>query len=222
LLNQKTDNLVNLILSLTKGEKRNFSLIAKKASRDIILYQKLYEHILYYKKYDAELILKKLPQIKKSQLSNITANLYKQILRSLRDIHKENYLEIKAREHFDFAKVLYAKGQYIIKNLQLTDQLSNLSLMMYGKYLQLGVVRDETERQELTTFIEEHIPPNIEAIELDFYQRLYLYQSYVWYYTMLQDFAKYYKYAQRWVNLFDANPEMQKIEIQVSLCIFWS
>ena len=267
MLNQKTDNLVNLILSLTKGEKRNFSLIAKKASRDIILYQKLYEHILYYKKYDAELILKKLPQIKKSQLSNITANLYKQILRSLRDIHKENYLEIKAREHFDFAKVLYAKGQYvaslemlnkvkalatkinkqplaylalsfekhiesqhvtgsmspkaivlvnesknIIKNLQLTDQLSNLSLMMYGKYLQLGVVRDETERQELTTFIEEHIPPNIEAIELDFYQRLYLYQSYVWYYTMLQDFAKYYKYAQRWVNLFEANPEMQKTE----------
>ena len=263
----KSDHLVELITTLTKSEKRNFSLKAKQAGRSQLLYQALYEHVLKYESFDEAMILKRIPQIKKSQLSNLKANLYKQVLRSLRDIHKENYLEIKAREQFDFAKVLYAKGQYksslemlekvkklarrikklpleylalsfekhiesqhvtgsmspkaivlaresehMIKKLGLTDSLANLSLLMYGKYLQLGVVRSERERQEVTAFINQHLPPAMKARELTFYQQLYLYQSYVWYHMMLQNFAKYYQYAKRWTELFGDNPEMRQIE----------
>jgi len=241
--------------------------MAKKAGRSQVLYQELYNYVVKHGTFDEEDILRKLPNIKKSQLSNLKANLYKQVLRSLRDIHKEGYLEIKAREHFDFAKVLYAKGQYnaslemlakvkklarrtqklpleylahsfekhiesqhvtgsmspkaivlvdesraMISELQLTDQLANLSLLMYGKYLQLGVVRSEVEQKELTDFVQEHVPAGLQQHKLSFYQQLYLYQAYVWYYIMLQNFAKYYQYAQRWTNLFEANPEMTQIE----------
>jgi len=43
---------------------------------------------------------------------------------------------------------------------------------------------------------------------LSFYEKLYLYQSYVWYYLIIQDFLMCYKYAQKWVDLFQMNPHM--------------
>lgn len=229
-------------------------------------YVALYKHILKHGSIQEDILLEKNPSIKKTQLSNLRANLYRQVLRSLRDMHKEDYLEIKAREQFDFAKILYSKGQYrasldmlqktkalarrinkqpleylalhfekhiesqhvtgsmalkakqleadstaIIDGLLLTNELSNLALLMYGKYLELGLVRNKAEQASLAEYFRQ-ILPDTRGIELDFYQRLYLYQSYLWYYTMVQDFAKYYLYAQRWAELYETHPTMQKIE----------
>lgn len=264
--NTNTDHLTTLILGLTKSEKKNFRLQTKKAGRAVLLYEKLYNHILHYKQYDELLVLKRIPEIKKSQLANIKANLYKAVLRSLRDLNKENYLEIKAREQFDFAKILYTKGQYRasleilqkvkelaariynqpleylalsfekkiesqhitgsmstkaiqlerdsvskIEDIALQDQLSNLSLLMYGKYIKLGIPRSMEEIEELQEFFFEKIP-NTPVEEMGFYQKLYLYQSYVWYYRMIQDFANCYRYAQRWVELFETESKMKHFD----------
>ena len=234
-----------------------------------MLYLELYNHIYKYGKWDDALIQKKLPQIKRHQQANLKANLFKQILRSLKDIHKEHYLEIKAREQFDFAKILYTKGLYkasldmlnrvkllatrtnklplvylaldfekhieaqhvtgsmspkaillsdeskaILDRLQLTNKLSNLSLLMYGKYLEIGLVRSEKDLEELKHSFEHKLTPYLE-MDLDFYQKLYLYQAFVRYYIMIQDFAKYYLFAKRWVSLYEENLEMRKIETVV-------
>lgn len=258
-----TAHLVQLILGLTKSEKKNFRLMARKAGKSVLLYEKLYNHILHTETYDEGQILKKIPEIKKSQLPNLKANLYKAVLRSLRDLNKENYLEIKAREQFDFAKILYTKGQYrasldmlqkvkelasriynqpleylaisfekhiesqhvtgsmspkaieleeeskaIIESISIRDQLSNLSLLMYGKYLQLGILRNEEEIAELKTYFDSKLP-QVAYESLDFYHKLYLFQAYVWYYRMVQDFVKCYRYAQRWVELFEEEPQMK-------------
>ena len=45
-----------------------------------------------------------------------------------------------------------------------------------------------------------------------FYEYLYLYQSYCWYAFIRQDFLQYYRYSQKWVNLFKASPHMIAIE----------
>lgn len=260
------DHLVTLILGLSKSEKKNFRLIARKAGKSQLLYEKLYDHILHYQVYDEAHILKKIPQIKKSQLPNLKSNLYKVILRSLRDLNKENILEIKAREHYDFAKILYSKGQYrasldmlqkvkelaaqlyreplqylavsfekhiesqhvtgsmspkalqlekesiaLIQSISIRDALSNLSLLMYGKYLQLGILRDKEEQEGLKAYFDSKMPA-IQLEELDMYQRLYLYQAYVWYYRMIQDFVKCYTYAKRWVDLFEVYPTMKRFD----------
>jgi hypothetical protein len=47
-----------------------------------------------------------------------------------------------------------------------------------------------------------------------FYERLYFYQSHAWYGFIQQDFLTYYKNCQRWVDLFDKEPFMIKIEPQ--------
>jgi len=45
-----------------------------------------------------------------------------------------------------------------------------------------------------------------------FYEKLYLYQSFVWYAFIRQDFLTYYRYTQKWVDLFEKEPFMVTIE----------
>ncbi|MDF1696099.1 MAG: hypothetical protein P1U56_09720 [Saprospiraceae bacterium] len=259
----KNDNLLTLIRSMTKSEKRNFKLIAQKTGSKEKLYVQLFDHLDKYQTFDEVLILKKLPLIKKSQLSNLKSTLCHHILIALRDINRKEYPEIKARERFDFAKVLYAKGQYrasldmlqtvkamaaeinlkpleflalnfekiietqhvtksmspkayelatqsnsLIENLSLSNELSNLSLLLYARYLENGYVKNAEEYNDLHKYFHS-ILPVVEVQELDFYQKLNLFQSYVWFYHMSQDFANYYRYALKWVNLFEEFPAMK-------------
>jgi len=45
-----------------------------------------------------------------------------------------------------------------------------------------------------------------------FYERLYLYQSYCWYAFIRQDFLMYYRYARKWIDLFEEQPFMKTVE----------
>ena len=80
---QKTDDLLVLINSLTKGEKRNFRLFAGRnsSSEGSHFFLQLFDVLDKKGGYDEASILKKIPAIKKSQLPNIKAHLYK--LRSI-------------------------------------------------------------------------------------------------------------------------------------------
>jgi len=91
---------------------------------------------------------------------------------------------------------------------------SNMSIRLYGLYLKVGYARNEKDLFMVKEFFNSNlIPHNIE--HMSFYEKLYLYQSYVWYYLIIQDFLMCYKYAQKWVDLFLLNPEM--IEVQTDL-----
>jgi len=45
-----------------------------------------------------------------------------------------------------------------------------------------------------------------------FYEKLYLYQSFCWYAFIRQDFLMYYRYSQKWIDLFDEQPVMKEVE----------
>jgi hypothetical protein len=45
-----------------------------------------------------------------------------------------------------------------------------------------------------------------------FYEKLYLYQSYCWYAFIRQDFLMYYRYSQKWIDLFEVQPVMKEVE----------
>jgi len=269
---QQTDHLVQLILSLTKAEKRHFRLFAtRNQASDDILFLQLFDMIEKQRGYEEALILKKIPQIKKRQLSNLKAHLYKQLLMSLRLLSKNNYRDVEIREKIDYAKVLYVKGlyrqslemldktknlamrfkqyilaleiiefekliesQYITRSINtraeaLTEEanqvtsivsrthlFSNLSLQLYGLYLKVGYVRNEKEHFFVKEFFNANLP-KYQIEELNFYEKLYLYQSYVWYHHTSQDFLHCYKYAQKWVDLFEEEPEMLELEAPLYL-----
>ncbi len=256
------DKLVALVNSLTKAEKRSFRLfVNRNPSAGDSLFMQLFDLILKQPNYDDQLAVQKIKGLKKSQLSNLKANLFKQILTCLRLIERNKVPEIQVREQIDQAKILYEKGLYkacleildkakkqalsinyetlamsilyfekriesqhitgsmsekadelsqqsnsLLENISLTNTLSNASLLLYGRYLRHGYVKNKAEYEQLTAYFEELLP-EMDSNNLGFYQKLYLYQSYVWYHNMSQDFLNYFKYSLKWVDLFESFPE---------------
>jgi hypothetical protein len=269
---KQKDSLFQLIKSLNKAEKRHFKLYSRRnAATGDPLFLKLFDFLDRQKQYQEEAIYMKVPDIKRSQLANIKSHLYKQLLVSLRLLHRSQNIEILVREYLDFAQILYAKGLYrqsltlldraknkaveinlhslaleiisfekLIESQYVTGSMapkaeelasssfslakktmgetrfSNLSLELYGVYLTMGYARNKTDLDYANNFFREHLPPHDER-EMSFFEKLYLYQSYVWLYNISQDFARQYRYSQKWVSLFHANEEMIPYQIPLYL-----
>ena len=111
--NRSKDELFQLIKTLEKAEKRNFKLYVRRnsAADDLKIIQ-LFDALDKMEHYEEEGLLKRNPDIKKQQLSNLKAHLYKQILASLRIIRQEDNIDIQLHEQLDNARVLYNKGLY--------------------------------------------------------------------------------------------------------------
>jgi hypothetical protein len=265
--NRSTDAVFQLVKSLEKSEKRNFKLYVKRnSSSDDLKIIRLFDAMDKMDRYDEEQLLKKNKSIKKQQLSNMKAHLYRQILASLRLINDENNIDIQLHEQMGHARILYNKGLYLqslkvldkmkelarqhnqitylqqvlffekkIEALYITrsmqdradqlaheaeevndrlsiiSRLSNLSLQLYSWYIQHGHARGEQDNAAIEEFFQKNFPGNVEQYK-GFYERLYLYQCYCWYAFIRQDFLQYYRYTQKWVDLFTEQPIMISIE----------
>lgn len=122
-----SEHLIELINSLSKAEKRSFKLYAKRnSSHEILKFLLLFDHIDKTFNYSDADALEKIPEIKKEQLSNIKAHLYKQILVGLRMLNSGKYTQIEIREHIDYAVILLNKGFYqqALKQLEKAGQLA--------------------------------------------------------------------------------------------------
>ena len=75
----------------------------------------------------------------------------------------------------------------------------------------MGHARDEKDVNAVKMFFEANLP-QYDVRHMNFYEKMYLYQSYGWYGFILQDLLMYYRYAQKWVNLFEHEPFMKTIE----------
>ena len=139
--NQK-NHLFELIKSMTKSEKRQFKLYsgrfqANSESKFLTLFNLLEK----MDEYDEDQILSS-PDISKSQLSNLKANLYKQILTSLRLIPQHQTYPVKLREQLDFATILYNKGLYR-QSLKVLDKTKSLAIELEEKQMMYEVIEFE-------------------------------------------------------------------------------
>ncbi len=265
--NRSTDALFQLIHSLEKSEKRNFKLyVQRNSSSEELKIVQLFDALDKMEEYDEAQLLKKNKGIKKQQLSNIKASLYRQILSSLRLIKDEHNIDIQLHEQMDHARILYNKGLYlqslkmldrmkevarahnqvtyllqvlffekkiealhITRSMQdraerltsevdevnarlvMTSRLSNLSLLLYSWYIRNGHARNARDEKALRQFFDQHFPPGA-AEAKGFYERLYLYQSYCWDAFIRQDLLSYYRYTQKWVELFEKDKFMIEVE----------
>jgi len=265
--NRSTDSLFQLIHSLQKSEKRNFKLyVQRNSSNNDLKVVQLFDAIDKMSAYDENVLINKTSSIKKQQLPNIKAHLYRQILSSLRLLESTENIDIQIHEQLDFAKILYNKGLYHqslrilekiketarasnqinfvievlilekkietlhitrsmqdradelsrdvnISNDQLVKQskLSNLALQLYSWYIKNGLARNKEDENEIEDYFDRHLTDEIKNPE-GFYEKLYFDQSYCWYAFIRQDYLMYYRYTQKWVNLFLDEPVMIQIE----------
>jgi len=124
---EKTDALFLLVKSLTKSEKRQFKLYAGRlggnSEKNFIALFSILDKLDVF---DEKQILLK-TNIKKQQLSNSKAHLYRQILVSLKlnPIHQNAKMQV--REQLDFATILYNKGLYR-QSLKILDKAKGIAL----------------------------------------------------------------------------------------------
>jgi hypothetical protein len=97
------------------------------------------------------------------------------------------------------------------EQLSLVNKLSSLALQLYSWYIQNGHARNEGDVKELKAFFEASMPLNAKNAE-SFYEKLYLYQSWCWFAFIQIDFLQYYRYCQKWVDLFEKYPAMLPVE----------
>lgn len=123
----QTDQLFRLIKSLSKSEKRNFTIYAKRIqSSESLYFIQLFEFLDKQKTVTDKAILAGLTGIEKSQLSNLKRHLYKQIMTSLRMIHIQRNSSIQVREYYDYSKILYGKGLYL-QSLKIVKKAQDLA-----------------------------------------------------------------------------------------------
>ena len=266
----KTEDVFNLVKSLSKAEKRTFRIYANRVQDDgDLMYLKLFDVFEKLKTFDEKQIKTQIKNLDQSQYANLKRHLYQQILISLRLVHKERKANIKIREQIDFAYILYGKGLYmqalkilakakvlarkhqndislltifefektihsrhitrskskpilqlvnetaeLSKSLSQRISLSNLRLTLHKFYVEKGHVHNQKEYEEIEKYFKDKLPISINANH-GHMEKVYLNQSYVWYFYILNDFKKCKNYAKKWVNIFKESNELQNRDVNL-------
>ena len=148
------DNLFLLVKSLTKSEKRQFKLyVGRLGVNTDSKFLNLFNILDKASVYDEVAILKT-GIVKKQQLANVKAHLYKQILISLKLNPSHQNIRSQIREQLDFASILYHKGLYK-QSLKILDKAKDVAIQNEEKNLAFEIVELEKiiESQYITRSI---------------------------------------------------------------------
>jgi len=108
-----SDPLFRLIKSLSPSEKRYFKIFfGVDKSAEEANFIKLFNLIDKQDDYDEQKIFEQEKSFKSSQISNMKAHLYRQILQSINSYNPNNDIEIKIREVLNHTNILYNRALY--------------------------------------------------------------------------------------------------------------
>jgi len=209
---KKNKNLLKQQLSNAKAHLyreilNSLRLIRNDENIDIQLHEQLdFARILYNKGLYLQ-SLKTLDKIKENARSHNQVTFLLQVLffeKTIESLHITRSMQ-------DRADQLATETGEVNDRLKSISQLSNLSLELYSWYIRNGVARNEKDEVAVQEFFERNLPTDVNGCK-GFYEKLYLYQSYSWYAYIRQDFLNYYRYTQKWVDLFEKEPFMLAIE----------
>ncbi|NJB35823.1 MULTISPECIES: hypothetical protein [Flavobacteriaceae] len=155
------DTLFILIKSLSKSEKRQFKLyVGRLGVNTDAKFLALFNLLDKMKSYNEKQILES-GIVKKAQLSNLKAHLYKQILISLRLNPVNQNIRVQIREQLDFATILYQKGLYK-QSLKLLDKAKTMAIENEEKNVAYEIV--ELEKIIETQYITRSIPDRADEL----------------------------------------------------------
>ncbi len=159
--NAHRDALFVLVKSLSKSEKRQFKLyVGRLGVNTDAKFLALFNLMDKIKKYDEKTILES-GIVKKAQLSNLKAHLYKQILVSLRLNPVNQTIRLQIREQLDFATILYQKGLYR-QSLKILDKAKATAIENQEKNIAYEIV--ELEKIIETQYITRSIPDRADEL----------------------------------------------------------
>ena len=159
--NLHKDPLFVLVKSLSKSEKRQFKLyVGRLGVNTDAKFLALFNLLDRAKQYEEAVILES-GIVKKTQLSNLKAHLYKQILISLRLNPVNQNIRVQLREQLDFATILYQKGLYK-QSLKILEKAKTLAIEQQEKNIAYEIV--ELEKVIETQYITRSIPDRAQEL----------------------------------------------------------
>src|SRR5688572_15454888 len=199
--------LNNLKTHLYKQLLASLRLLKSAENIDLQLTEQLdYARLLYNKGLKLQ-SLKILERAKEIARANQKFNFLAQVISLEKKIET---LHI-TRSSLEKTEQLSVEALEISGHIDRVTRLSNLALLLYRWYVKNGHARNEADEKDIREFFHSNIPSDPNAIT-GFYEKLYLYQSYCWYAFIRQDFLMYYRYSQKWIDLFNAEPKMIGVE----------
>jgi hypothetical protein len=199
--------LANLKTHLYKQILSALRLLKTTENTDLQLSEHLDHARLLYNKGLKLQALKILEKAKELAIANQKFNFLAQVISLEKKIET---LHI-TRSSLEKTEILADEALEISGHIDRVTRLSNLALLLYRWYVKYGHARNVQDEQAIKDFFKSNLPPNAATIQ-GFYENLYLYQSYCWYAFIRQDFLMYYRYSQKWVDLFHDNPNMLAVE----------
>jgi hypothetical protein len=198
----KSAQLPNLKANLQKNLLVSLRLSAQASDVDIMLRQQLdYAKILYNKAlYRQSLIM--LDKAKQLAKKNERELLYFEMV----EFEKLIEAQYITRSIDNRAEELTKESDRLNSELTRSGALSNLAIKLYSFYLKHGYARSEEDQLRITDYFHENLPA-FSREKPGFMEKLYLYQSHVWYYQLIQDFLMQYRYSLKWVELIRETPE---------------
>ncbi|MEO8819877.1 MAG: hypothetical protein ABI374_03455 [Ginsengibacter sp.] len=155
--NRSTDALFQLIHSLQKSEKRNFKLyVQRNSSNNDLKVVQVFDVIDKMNLYDENVLIAKTPSIKKQQLPNIKAHLYRQILGSLQLLESSENIDMQLHEQLDYARILYNKGLYhqSLKILEKIKETANANHQI-NFYIEVLILEKKIETLHITRSMQD-------------------------------------------------------------------
>lgn len=147
--------------------------------------------------------LKILDKTKILALENDEKNIAFEIV-ELEKVIESQYI---TRSIFGRADELVLQAKALSVQNVFASKLSNISLQLYSLMLKSGYAKSDSEMQQLSDYFNSRMPKyDIET--LGFREKLWLYQAHLWHSFLIQDFLSCYKFANKWVDLFNENPQM--------------
>src|SRR5450432_5716 len=199
--------LNNLKSHLYKQLLASLRLLKTAENTDLQLSEQLDHARLLYNKGLKHQSLKILERAKELAKANNKLNFLAQLISLEKKIET---LHI-TRTSLEKTEQLTREAREISDHIDRVTRLSNLALLLYRWYVENGHARNDADEKGLRDFFKQNTLSDTSNLD-DFYEKLYLYQSYSWFAFIRQDFLMYYRYAQKWIDLFEEEPLMISVE----------
>ncbi len=99
----------------------------------------------------------------------------------------------------------------VTSKIDTLSRLSNLTMLLYNWFIKNGHAKNKDDEKRVVEYFQKHLPTN-DWDKAGFYEKLYLYQSYSWFAYIKQDFLNYYRWSQKWVDIFEETSLMMRVE----------
>ena len=203
----KKPQLSNTKVHLYKQLLASLRILKSTESIDMQLNEQLDHARILYNKGLFQQSLKILEKLKETAKQHSKYNFLTQVIsweKKIETLHITRSMQDRGEQLSIEALEVNAKVDMVAK-------LSNLALRLYSFYIKNGHARNEKDERGVKEFLQKNLPEHAHQ-QTGFYERLYLYQSYCWYAFIRQDFLMYYRYAQKWIDIFHEHPLMIRVE----------